>query len=106
MAGGPHHSLPLVNLSKYSANSTLYYETETWGARISEAYRGKYPDSAGGNGNIGEGYEATNNLDFSAHYSRYDEVRAVHSCRAMKWRAAGAHACHDLHIRCALRRPW
>jgi hypothetical protein len=23
----------------------------------------------GGNGNIGEGYEATNNLDFSAHYN-------------------------------------
>jgi hypothetical protein len=33
-----------------SANATLYYETETWVARISEAYRGKYLDSAGGNG--------------------------------------------------------
>jgi TonB-dependent receptor len=46
--GGASVDLPLVNLSKYSANATLYYETETWGARISEAYRGKYLDSAGG----------------------------------------------------------
>jgi TonB-dependent receptor len=66
---GTSVNLPLVNLSKYSANATLYYETETWGARISEAYRGKYLSGAGGNGNIGEGYEATNNVDFSAHYN-------------------------------------
>jgi iron complex outermembrane receptor protein len=62
-------SLPLVDLSKYSANATLYYETRQWGLRISEAYRGQYLDSAGGNGNIGEGYEATNNVDFAAHYN-------------------------------------
>ena len=62
-------SLPLVDLSKYSANATLYYETREWGMRISEAYRGQYLDSAGGNGNIGEGYEATNNVDFAAHYN-------------------------------------
>jgi outer membrane receptor protein involved in Fe transport len=47
----------------------LYYETDKWGARISEAYRGKYLDSAGGNGNVGEGYKATSNVDFSAHYN-------------------------------------
>jgi iron complex outermembrane receptor protein len=62
-------SLPLVDLSKYSANATLYYETRQWGVRISEAYRGQYLDSAGGSGNIGEGYEATNNVDFAAHYN-------------------------------------
>jgi iron complex outermembrane receptor protein len=61
--------LPLVNLSKYTGNATIYYETDTWGARISEAYRSSYLDSAGGNGNVGEGYKATSNVDFSAHYN-------------------------------------
>ena len=66
---GASVTLPLVDLSKYSANATLYYETRLWGVRVSEAYRGSYLDSAGGGGNIGEGYEATNNVDFSAHYN-------------------------------------
>lgn len=74
---GASVNLPLVNLSKYSANATLYYETERWGARISEAYRGKYLDSAGGNGNIGEGYEATNNVDFTAHYNITPHFKAT-----------------------------
>ena len=74
---GTSVNLPLVNLSKYSANATLYYETETWGARISEAYRGKYLSGAGGNGNIGEGYEATNNVDFSAHYNFSKHLKAT-----------------------------
>jgi iron complex outermembrane recepter protein len=69
LINGTSVDLPLVNLSKYSANATLYYETRKWGMRISEAYRGQYLDSAGSNGNIGEGYEATNNVDFSAHYN-------------------------------------
>ena len=75
--GGAPVNLPLVYLSKYSANATLYYETQTWGARISEAYRGRYLDSAGGNGNIGEGYDATNNLDFSAHYNFSRHLKAT-----------------------------
>ena len=61
--------LPLINLSKYSANVTLYYETARWGVRLSEAYRSQYLDSAGSYGNVGEGYKPTNNLDFSAHYN-------------------------------------
>ena len=69
--------LPLVNLSKYSANATLYYETNSWGMRVSEAYRGSYLDSAGGNGNVGEGYEATNNVDFSAHYNITPHLKAT-----------------------------
>ena len=41
---------PLSFLLPGQTGSILYnYETETWGARISEAYRGKYLDSAGGN---------------------------------------------------------
>jgi TonB-dependent receptor len=70
-------TLPLVDLSKYSANATLYYETRTWGMRLSEAYRGSYLDSAGGNGNIGEGYEATHNVDFSAHYNINANLKAT-----------------------------
>ena len=62
-------TLPLINLSKYSANATIYYETDTWGMRLSSAYRDKYLTGAGGNGNIGDGVKATNNIDFSAHYN-------------------------------------
>ena len=51
------------------ANATLYYETRRWGARLSEAYRGTYLDSIGSGGNIGEGYKATNNVDFASHYN-------------------------------------
>jgi len=40
-----------------------------------KAYRGKYLDSAGGNGNVGEGYLATNNIDFSAHYNITPRLR-------------------------------
>lgn len=67
--GGTSIDLPLVNLSKYSGNATLYYETDTWGVRVSEAYRGTYLDGIGSNGNVGSGYEPTNNVDFSAHYN-------------------------------------
>jgi TonB-dependent receptor len=66
---GNSYNLPLVDLSKYSANATLYYETARWGMRISEAYRGTYLDSIGANGNVGDGYEPTNNVDFAAHYN-------------------------------------
>ena len=37
--------------------------------RLSTAYRDKYLDGAGGNGNIGSGVKATNNIDFAAHYN-------------------------------------
>ena len=69
LINGASYNLPLVDLSKYSANATLYYETRRWGARISEAYRGTYLDSIGSGGNIGEGYKATNNVDFASHYN-------------------------------------
>src|ERR1700744_4456786 len=62
-------SLPLENLSRWSANATLYYETPLWGARISEAYRDSYLDGSGGDGNIGEFVGPSNNVDFQAHYN-------------------------------------
>jgi iron complex outermembrane receptor protein len=70
-------NLPLFNLSKYSANATLYYETQQWGVRISEAYRDQYLIGAGGNGNIGEGIEATNNVDFAGHYNLTSHLKAT-----------------------------
>jgi TonB-dependent receptor len=69
LISGQSVTLPLSQLSKYSANATIYYETDTWGMRLSTAYRDKYLDGAGGNGNIGSGYKATNNIDFAAHYN-------------------------------------
>jgi iron complex outermembrane receptor protein len=66
---GQSVTLPLFQLSKYSANATIYYETDTWGMRLSTAYRDKYLTGAGGNGNIGDGIKSTNNIDFAAHYN-------------------------------------
>ena len=74
---GASYNLPLVDLSKYSANATLYYETRRWGARISEAYRGTYLDSIGSGGNIGEGYKATHNVDFASHYNITPSIKAT-----------------------------
>ena len=68
-------SLPLFNLSKYTVNATLYYETDQWGVRVSDAYRDKYLLGAGGNGNFGEGIKATNNVDFAAHYNLTDHLK-------------------------------
>jgi TonB-dependent receptor len=62
-------SLDLLQLSPWTWNATLYYETARWGARISSAYRDAYLDGAGGNGNIGSGYHAANNVDAAAHYN-------------------------------------
>jgi TonB-dependent receptor len=62
-------NLPLSNLSKYTANATLYYETATWGVRISDAYRDKYLDGSGSYAIVGDFIDATNNVDFDAHYN-------------------------------------
>jgi len=77
LINGVSYTLPLVNLSKWTANATLYYETDDWGVRISEAYRGKYLDSAGSNGNVGEGYDATHNVDFAAHYNITPKIKVT-----------------------------
>lgn len=67
--GGTAITLPLMNLSRWTANATLYYETGAWGLRLSEAYRSGYLDGAGSNGNIGDFIGAASNVDFDAHYS-------------------------------------
>lgn len=72
-----HYRLALSNLSKWSSNATIYYETETWGARVSSAYRDGYLDGIGGNGSIGSGYQSTNNIDFAAHYNVTPSLKII-----------------------------
>jgi TonB-dependent receptor len=74
---GVIYSLDLAQLSKWTSNATLYYETATWGARISSAYRDGYLDGVGGNGNVGSGYHSTNNIDFAAHYNAPGGLKLV-----------------------------
>jgi iron complex outermembrane recepter protein len=77
IVNGQSVSLPLTNLSKLSFNATLYYESDDWSIRVSEAYRGKYRDSAGANGNIGDYFEATHNVDFALHYRVSEHLKAT-----------------------------
>ena len=67
LINGASFRIPLVNLSKVSTNATLYYETDRWGVRVSDAYRSRYLISAGSNGNVGEYIAASNNVDAEAY---------------------------------------
>ena len=71
-----YYDLPLFNLSKWAANATLYWENDVWGVRISDAYRSRYVTGYG-IGNIGDGYKATNNVDFQAHWNVSPHVKLV-----------------------------
>jgi len=67
---GVAKTIPLYNLSKWAANTTLYYENAVWGVRVSDAYRSSYITSAGtAINNSGDGYRGQNNVDFQAHYT-------------------------------------
>lgn len=66
---GTAYNLPLVDLSKWSVNTTLYYDTETFGARVSMAYRSRYRKGDGGNGNIGEFFDPSTVFDATAYYN-------------------------------------
>lgn len=59
--------LPLVDLSRWSGNATLYYTGKGWDARLSSAYRGTYRTDAGKNGNVGNWVKPSLTLDFAAH---------------------------------------
>ncbi len=74
---GVSQRIALYDLSKWAANATLYFETETFGARISTAYRDRYLTGAGGNANIGTGIRPTNNVDFQIRYSPTPNLRFV-----------------------------
>jgi TonB-dependent receptor len=74
---GKTYALDLFQLSRWSSNATIYYETEKWGARISSAYRSGYLDGAGSDGNVGSGYRGANNIDVAAHYNVAPRLRIV-----------------------------
>ena len=63
------YDLTLVDLSKWSYNATLYYDTPVFGARVSAAYRSRYRKGTGGNGNIGEYFTPTTFVDATAYYN-------------------------------------
>lgn len=64
-------------LSKNSGNVTVYYERDSWGARISSAYRSDYISAVeAGNGDEDErGFHATTYVDFSAFYQVSDALK-------------------------------
>lgn len=66
---------PLVGLSPYSFNATLYYEYEKVKARVSASYRDGYLSTVpGGNGNDVRGKFSTLNFDASASYEITDKL--------------------------------
>lgn len=69
--------LPLFELSKWSANATLYYEASSWGARVSYAFRDTYLIGNGPESNIGEGRRPTHNIDFAAFYNVSRNLRVL-----------------------------
>ncbi|WP_299176890.1 TonB-dependent receptor [uncultured Brevundimonas sp.] len=74
---GVRRTLALANLSKWSSNATLYYETDVWGARVSSAYRDGYLDGIGGSGNVGSGYHDTTNIDATAFWNVTPSLKLV-----------------------------
>lgn len=66
---GTPYELPLVDLSKWSVNGTLYYDSTQFGARASVAYRSRYRKGDGGNGNVGEYFTPSTVFDATAYYN-------------------------------------
>lgn len=64
-------------LSKHTANFTLYYETEKWGARTSMAYRSDYLRNGFGTAADEDqnGFHATTFVDLSAFYQVNDNLK-------------------------------
>ncbi|WCT75310.1 TonB-dependent receptor [Sphingomonas naphthae] len=67
---------PLVGLSKYAANGTLYFETEKFSIRGSVAYRSKYLTAVPGTeGNAYNGTNKTINVDAQMTYNINDRIK-------------------------------
>lgn len=69
--------LPLIDLSRWSGNTTLYYTARGWDARLAAAYRGTYRMGIGNNGNIGEWIKPSFTLDFAAHFAIGPRMQAL-----------------------------
>ena len=63
---------PLTNQSRFSYNTTLYYDDTVFQARVSVAYRSHYFTALPGSYSDFEAGEATFNVDASASY-KFDE---------------------------------
>ena len=73
---GNNQTKPFTGLSKNSYNFTLYYEVDSWGARVSAAYRSPYIAGASSSGDQDEsGFHSTTYIDFSAFYQLTDSVK-------------------------------
>ena len=68
---------PLTNLSKRSANATLYYEDKLISARVSGAYRSKYLTTVPGTevGTTVQGTAATWNIDASLQLNVTKQIK-------------------------------
>jgi iron complex outermembrane receptor protein len=76
-AAGVHYVSPISGLSDLLGNATLYYETKKWGARVSANYRKGYVafPLAIANDEIGDGFNSTVYVDFSAFYQINDRLK-------------------------------
>lgn len=65
------------NLSDYTNNITMYYETETWGMRLSQTYRGEYITGAGlaPSDEDVRGFHASTFWDLSAFYQVSEDLK-------------------------------
>jgi len=64
---------PLLGLSEDAYNATLYFDNQTFSARVSAAYRSEYATTLPGrDGNDVEGTLETMNIDFSTSYNFND----------------------------------
>ena len=74
-----NEGLPVVvqppGLSKTSHNLTLYYETDVWGARISQSYRDSFITGEGSEQNIVAGFDETTFVDFKSYYNFSDNLK-------------------------------
>ncbi len=71
--GNPTIQGPLLQLSDRSWNATIFYEDDTYSARISAAYRSEYPTTLPGrNGNLTEETTSSLNIDAAARWNISD----------------------------------
>ncbi|WP_052247406.1 TonB-dependent receptor [Alteromonas macleodii] len=72
---GENVSADLLGLSRVSYNLTAYYETDTWGARISQAYRDEYLPQVAGRLSDFVGVQSTSFVDASIYYNLSENLK-------------------------------
>ncbi|GGD69420.1 TonB-dependent receptor [Lacimicrobium alkaliphilum] len=64
-------------LSELAYNITVYYETDSWGLRLSQAYRDDYVAGEGESQNVVQGYDDTRFIDFKAFYNVSEQLQVT-----------------------------